>query len=283
MVLLTVKGQLNPDEFTFETTVNKNCGELAMELGKLLNMRHKIKLQLHSAAQLVSAAHRAKPELGPAFETRVQFFQAYIKETRQPTTLVFAESAWTELRDFAVSLFPSECVHSDGPQAAVENLYAMHENPELDEDYRLHVYHCRAMLDPDYRSNEMYMVDKCQAWFASKVMDPTFTLGQLCGTNEKSRVTVKIAQLPASGSVLVPPASEPRMGYADQRALRQHIVAKQETLKTLEESELRDLVVKQSRGAMVLPTDVPRRAQDVRITTGRHIHDKSTVVTVEGE
>lgn len=125
----------------------------------------------------------------------------------------------------------------------INTLYSMHENPDLDEDERLVVYHCRLILDDLWREEERELAGEVGVWFAGKLMT-----GKLSKYgNAKSKLIVRVAKRDGP-----PPSGEPRMRYDDQRALFQKIREKRETFKNLEESELRDRVVKQSRGQVLL-------------------------------
>lgn len=128
-------------------------------------------------------------------------------------------------------------------EAVISNLYALHENPDLDEDERLVVYHCRLILDHLWREEERELAGEVGIWFSSKLMTGTL---QRYG-NDKSKLTVRLGK--RSGPA---PSGEPRISYEDQRALFQRIREKRETFKHLEESELRDRVVQQSRGRVNL-------------------------------
>lgn len=189
------------------------------------------------------------------------------------------ERYWGMLRDYAVQIFPNECVlkaestaaatSSTDPaaattpplegdavhEAAISKLYELHDNPDLDEDFRLHIYHCRTVLDPLWRINEQLNVAKgVSLWFNGKSLKGSYTIGKLCNDNEKSRVTVKVA-LKDGGA----PALEPTIDYNTQRELRKVFLEKREVLSTLEESEMRDVISKQAKaklrfGTMGLPS-----------------------------
>uniref|UniRef100_A0A7S1Q456 Uncharacterized protein n=1 Tax=Neobodo designis TaxID=312471 RepID=A0A7S1Q456_NEODS len=264
MVQLTVKGTKHPDEFLFLCKCSDTCGDLAAKLVAIQNLRHRVRLQLYSASDLQAAAERAAPEVAPKFKERVEAINA---DTKNPRFIVGDDTYanyWTELRDFAERLFPSECVHGDGKsaddlKAAIDKLYELHENPDIDEDFRLHVYHCRAMLDPDYRPHEALDEATAAMWFAGKLMANDDTIGKYCGNNDKSRLTVKLAAKDG-----VAPSKEPRVDYNQQRELHKHFAARKEEFAKLEESELRDLAMaraKQERKDAALPPGAGARGE----------------------
>jgi hypothetical protein len=249
MVWISVKGTKFIDEFGFEADLSDSCRDLAKTLTHLQNTRHRVKLQLLSVSELLTTAENAKAPLAPAYREAYDTIYKASKDPKRPLKPLEFDEYWTILRDLTRQLFPGECTHKDGEDAAVNRLYELHENPEIDEDYRLHIYNCRAILDPQWRQNEMLDESSTGMWFCGKLMDDKETVAKYCGGNNKSRITLKLA--PASGPA---PSGEPRISYEDQRAMRRVFYEKKETLKTLEESELRDMVVKQARGRVSLPS-----------------------------
>ena len=89
-------------------------------------------------------------------------------------------------------------------------------------------------------------------WFAGKEMAPQHPIGNYCGNNEKSRLTVKLTKHGDD-----PPSKEPRIAYGDQRDLHDHMARKGEELKTLETSELKDLVAKQRKKELLASMQPP--------------------------
>lgn len=280
MVLLTIKGSQNPDEFTFDTPAVTTVGDVHGTIIDMLNHRHRVKLQLHSAPELVAAAVRASPEHAPKLEGAISKIQAEVKDARKPVPAGTPQLQWNTFRDLAVTIFPGECVHAEGPKAAIEQLYMLHDNPDIDDDYRLHVYHCRAMIDPDYRPKESIDAAHAGLWFNSRLLTPTESFATLCSGNDKSRITIKVAP---SGAAAVAPSKEPRLTYNDQRELKRHLQAKADTYRQLEDSELRGLVTEQSRGKVWLPGAMPNgKSVDVSIAAATQARLRAKDLTSAG-
>lgn len=189
-----------------------------------------------------------------------------LKQAAVPVTLEEMSDLIVELRERTVFLFPewcrsavSEVAEEDSEdekrervtlsakelEEVVAALYAQHENPDLNEDERLVVYHCRLMLDDTWREADMEALSEVGLWFAGKLM-----AGKVSKYgNAKSKLTVRVAK--STGPA---PSGEPRMRYEDQRAMFQRLREKRATFQQLEESELRDRVVQQSRGVVSLGT-----------------------------
>jgi hypothetical protein len=242
MVQLTVKGTRNPDEFLYTCSCKDTCGDLSTRLCRIQNLRHRVKLQLFSVADLMPAAKRANEELAAVYAQRYDAINADMRNARFMVADGVMEAYWQELRDLTTRLFPIECVHAEGEKVAVDKLYEMHDNPDIDEDYRHHIYHCRAILDPEYRANEVLPEATCAMWFNGSAMPSEETIGKYCGNNEKSRITVKLA---SSGSAA--PSKEPRVNYEQQRELNAHFTAKREEFAQLEESELREMALRKAK------------------------------------
>lgn len=238
MVVLIVKGTKWPDEFHYHAPLDAPCGPLAKTLVHLQNKRYRVKLQLFSVDGLMAAAKQANPELAEAYQRRHDEIHAGLKDPRQKCNDDDYDKLWLEIRDATVALFPKECFNEAGPEAATDHLYKLHDDPDLDEDYRLHVYHCRQIMDPDYRAHEVQDEDTIAAFFAAKEMAADDVLSAYVGKNDKSRVTVKMGKRGGGA-----PAGEPRINYDDQRDLRRKFEAKRAEYATLEESELRDRAV----------------------------------------
>lgn len=250
MVLLTIKGTKYPDEFVVERGLDFDVATGSAQLCRIQNARHVVRLMLFSASELVEEAKTAADmDLIPPYKALVENLGVRLKDSRTPVRDAEYEEAAAAIRAQTTNLFPSYCTHKDGTDAAIQELYAMHENPDLDEGVRLIVYHCRAILDPQWKINEMTTADTAALWFCGKVMEGT--LRAYCGRNEKSRLTVKVARRDGPA-----PSGEPRMRYEDQRELFRCLREKREVFKSLEMSELRDRVVRQSRGQVVLPLSV---------------------------
>lgn len=278
MVFLVVKGTVYPDEFTAErrlsdalsTSAPAQTSNVAAAspgapsasessivpvIAHLLNMRHQLRLVLMSASELASLAapkngdkaEEDKAALLLRYAARIEELQARLKDTKSPVQDGEFDTALAEMRTMTSLLYPTLCTHPDGVPAAIDRLYSQHEDPDLDEDTRLLVYHCRAILDPQWKANERVAEDTAALWFCGKAMEGT--LAAYAGRNEKSKIIVKVA--PRAGPA---PSGEPRMRYEDQRALYQAVCQRRETYKQLETSELRDRVVQQARGVVHLPT-----------------------------
>ena len=176
-----------------------------------------------------------------AFAEKYEAINALIRDTRAVITHDEQyEEIWEDIRELTAEVFPEECRHKDGFDAAVGRLYELHDNPELDEEYRLQVYHCRQICDPDTRTNEVWEEDTVALWFAGKPMlGDEATLGDFCGKNEKTCVTVKLAK--ADGPA---PALEPRIAFDMQREMRKAMEQRRAVLATLEEPELRDAAMR---------------------------------------
>lgn len=314
MVQLVVKGTKFPDEFVYECDVNSEVATVTQAVTHLQNMRHKVKLHLFSMSELLSTAQKViqglsikstdgaedvpKMKLDPSnaaglpdtanptialpdktreliaeYEKTYQEILAAHKDPKRVNTDSMFDDYAATIRRLTVTLFPGECTHENGEDAAVTRLYELHENPDIDEDYRVHVYHCRAIMDPQWRQNELIDEATAALWFAGKKLDTAsgVKVGQYCGNNPKSRLTVK----PALGSGPAP-SGEPRMSYDDQRNLRQRFQEKREVYATLEESELRDQVVKKARGQIVLGGG-SQVGDHIRTEGLRPIYSKPTV------
>ncbi|KAG5464194.1 hypothetical protein LSCM1_00374 [Leishmania martiniquensis] len=284
MVFVVVKGTNYPDEFTLERAlsdalssseqspkgpsgVSSNppactpaspANTIVPAIAHILNQRHHVRLMLMSAQELATlwpqqqrrSDGTARIEAGETHELEeaLNRYQALIdalykrlKDAKTPVPADEFDDAERELRTLTTTLYPSLCTHANGPEAAVQELYRKHEDPDLDEDARLIVYHCRALLDPAWKADERVEEDEAALWFCGKPMEGT--LAKYCGRNEKSKVIVKVA--PRKGPA---PSCEPRMRYEDQRALYRTMCQRRETYNKLEDSELRDRVLQQSRG-----------------------------------
>lgn len=276
-----------------DTAAATATGGLARPLCRLQNSRHHLRLMLLSASELsdqhrLQAATAAEKDEGAAaaYAALIAELSALLADKATPVTHAAQfEVAAERLRDFTARLYPKYCEGpgeggstssnsesnnstsiikdktttstSGGPpttllprtgrEVAIDALYALHESPDIDEDTRLVVYHCRALLDPHWKANESEKEDSAAVWFCGKQMSGT--LAKYCGRNERSKLTVKVAA--GTGPA---PSGEPRMRYEDQRAVYAHMRQRKATYKQLEESELRDRVVRQSRGSVALPS-----------------------------
>ena len=267
MVQLVVKGTRHPDEFIFECDVNDKSGDIAKTVAGIQNCRIKVKNQLLSWDDLLPAARVATAKRADSSTSVVDELALLMEEIRatlkNPKAAVPAgmfENYWNQLRDYAVHIFPNECVvkkeattaqreeaassvADDSHDAAIVRLYELHDNPDLNEDYRLHIYHCRTILDPLWRVNELLNIEKgVSLWFNGKALKASSPIGRLCGDNNKSKVTVKVAAKDGSA-----PSLEPTIDYKAQRELREVMVARRETLKGLEDTELQGLIVQQAK------------------------------------
>ncbi|RHW68297.1 hypothetical protein DPX39_110071000 [Trypanosoma brucei equiperdum] len=264
MVLLSVKGTTFPDEFVYEcTAATAIYPDLARNLCHIQNSRHLVKLILLSARELLDEARCKKRvevvDEGPGdggansysvllteYGAIIESTSARLKDRVVPVSLEEFDQYADRLRELTERLYPEECcVPEGGRSAAVDRLYQLHDDPNLDEDRRLAVYHCRAILDPQWKSHEQQKEDKAGLWFCGKLMEDT--IARYSGKNEKSRLTVKVHPKDS-----VPPSTEPRISYDDQRALYERMRTRREEYKGLEESELRDRVVAQARGKVAL-------------------------------
>ncbi|RNE98616.1 hypothetical protein TraAM80_08686 [Trypanosoma rangeli] len=260
MVLLTVKGTTFPDEFTVACTAATVIdAALAQQLCHIQNARHQVKLQLLSARELLQEARRRRrlplsSSAGPgddalavAYDRLIEATSTRLRDAVSPVAPEEFDETAEQLRCMTEQLFPEECcVPEGGRDAAVDRLYALHDTPDLDEDQRLVVYHCRAILDRRWKQHELQCEDQAGLWFCGKLMEGG-TLAKYSGRSEKSRLTVKVH--PKDGPA---PSTEPRVSYDDQRALFERMRQRRETYKTLEESELRDRVVAKARGRVVV-------------------------------
>ncbi|KAH9598195.1 Cilia- and flagella-associated protein 298 [Trypanosoma melophagium] len=274
MVLLTVKGTTFPDEFIYEcTTSTPISSELAQQLCHIQSTRHQVKLQLLSARELMNEAKQKQKvenmeddnknnNVLSEYERVVEEVSTRLKDKITPVTLDEFDHFAEKLRELTERLFPEECTAPNGGDrtAAVEHLYALHDNPDIDEDRRLVIYHCRAILDTQWKRHEMQQEEKAGLWFCGKLMEGE--VAKYSGKNEKSRLTVKVHPRDAA-----PPAMEPRMSYDDQRALFERMRERRETYKTLETSELRERVLAQARGKVLL--DAPNTASGVNLDASR--------------
>jgi hypothetical protein len=253
MVQLQVKGTKFPDAFLYEVACRDNIGEETRKLTHLQNMRHKVRLQLYAMGELATTLKEKPPTSVDAvsiaaYAAAYESIMAEYKDAKLVVPASRFDEHWSHIKKLTVQAFPKECTHPDGDEAATTKLWELHENPDIDEDYRLHVYHCRAIMDPQWRENEVFTDTTMTAlWFCGKILDKSKTFGDFCNQNEKSKLTVKIALEKGPA-----PAGEPRMSYDDQRTMRNYVCDRRETLKKLEDSELRDRVVKQSRGGVLL-------------------------------
>ncbi|KPI87350.1 hypothetical protein ABL78_3538 [Leptomonas seymouri] len=295
MVFLVVKGTVYPDEFTVERKLSDTLSSssappsdkatpasgnadaspsvqdsIVPAIAHILNKRHQLRLMLMSAQELAALLQQSQKEGGAAtseaallehYTTRIEELHARLKDAASPVRDDEFDQAVAEVRAMTSSLYPCFCTHPEGTEAAIQKLYSQHEDPELDEDTRLLVYHCRAIVDPQWKANEMISEDAAALWFCGKPMEST--LAKYAGRNEKSKIIVKVA--PRAGPA---PSSEPRMRYEDQRILYQIMCQKREVYKQLEESELRDRVVRQARGAVQLPLGAGGVASSTLSTAG---------------
>ena len=245
MVFLIVKGTTYADEFIYECALEDKVSELTKVCTSMLNSRHLNRLQLHSARDLTPAVCRVDEEKGRAYNALVEELTAVLKDKTSPMVdpNMFV-AYWAKLHDATCDAFPSECVHKDGEKAAVDELYKMYENPEIDEDFRLHIYHCRAILDPDYRHHELTNIDTAAMWFCGKEMPRDAQMSKWAGRNNKTKITVKVNK---TGSA---PSKEPRMDYSDQRQLHEILAKRRAEFAACEEPELRERVAQQAKAAL---------------------------------
>lgn len=263
MVQLLIKGTTYPDEFRMEFPLDYPISAADVEAEgaaaggpcaavlacRQLNRRHQLRLMLLSARALAQECRPAP--LSPEWEAYRDFVasaEAQVKQTTAPSTVAETEALIADLRERTAALETELTTHKDGLEAAIQHLYEQHEDPNLDEGRRLRVYHVRAIMDPRWREGEQLAEATAGLWFASKVMAGTFAA--YCGRNERSRLTVKVSK---AGEGAAAPSAEPRMSYDDQRALFAYRQQRRAAYETLEESELRDRVVRQARGAVALP------------------------------
>lgn len=282
MVLLVVKGTKFHDEFVYNCPCDTLIGPLAKTLAHIQNMRHRVRLQVHSANDLIAAAKTVCETKAAAYEAEIRRVHAILQDPKSIVTDGEFDDYWTKIKDATVALFPKECVHKDGEAAAVDFLYQQHDNPDLDEDHRLHIYHCRAILDPKYRLNECLDEETCAMWFCAKEMSAEEKIGKYCGNNEKSKVTVKLSK--SNGAA---PSKEPTMNYADQRLLRAHLAQKRQEFTTLEEPELRDRVIAKTKAEMRVGGSSTSAAAsngggELRTAGIRHIFNNRQETIVEG-
>lgn len=257
MVFLIVKGTKWRDEFLYECSLDRLCGALASTLVKILNFRYMVQLQLFSVDGLMDAAAKSDLDLGKKYKERHTELYTVLKDPKAVITDDSQwEKTWFELRDLTTALFPKECLHKEGYDAAVGELWKKHEDPEIDEEYRLHVYHCRAVLDPDNRFNERMEEEGAALFFCAKELEKDQPLSKYVGNNEKSKVVVKLGK---SGGA--PPSKEPTIAYDQQRQLRAEFDKRRAEFATLEEPELRDRVMAMRREEAMekVRADIPKR------------------------
>lgn len=279
MVQLVVKGTRFADEFVYCTPAATAVAALAPALTRIQNIRHRVKLQLFSVNELMEAAGKANAALAPEFQKAYDEISVAVKNPKLEVADDTFDVAWKRLRDLTVELFPNECAHKDGDKAAIDHLYELHENPDIDEDYRQHVYHCRAMLDPDYREHEVLNVDTAALWFCGKQMPGDATIGKYCGNNEKSKITVKIS---AAGGPA--PSKEPRIDYSSQRDLRTYFEARREEFNSLEAPELRERALLRAKRDVQAGPSGPKQglaAGELNLGGLRPIHNTAQVTTAD--
>lgn len=278
MVLLTVKGTTHPDEFVVSAACSDIVSGLALRLVKIQNNRHRLRLQLMSVHELLEAAKKANNAAAVELEA---FYKAVWARSRDPKAEVHdaeAHEAWVRFREMVKRIFPQDCLHKEGDDAAVTALHQKWDNPDIDEEYRLHIYHLRAVMDDRNHAHEWIPEEQAALFFCGKALDPASAIGVLCAGNDKSRVTVKLGK--AGGAA---PSKEPRINYDDQRLLRQRHVERAEEFKTLEDSELRDRVLKQTRAkaaqaaqaAVPVPGAAPAGVT-IASSVRKHIFDTSS-------
>ncbi|EPY39126.1 hypothetical protein AGDE_04803 [Angomonas deanei] len=297
MVVLVVKGSKYPDQFLFECKLSDAVNDTEDEKGervegvcravaRVQNNRHQVRLMLLSAQELlneINSGHytpigEQKEELIKEYATLTEQLYERLKDNQymQQSVGEWEEAAAT-IRAKTTTLYSEWCTHKDGEEAAITNLYNQLENPDLPEDTRLRVYHCRAILDPTWKAEECGATETAALWFCGKKLEGL--IGDAAGRNEKSKLIVKVA--PKDGPA---PSGEPRMTYEHQRELYQRIREKKETLRSLEESELRDRVVHQYRNRnMVLPSAVSSKGVPDHLNTSnlRPIHNNKTETVKE--
>lgn len=320
MVLLTVKGTKFADEFTFECSCKDLASTVAPKVAHIQNKRHSVKQQLGSWAELVPSARvavtmegRAEGDaaLAPALEALLEKINAEMKNVRAAVPEGLYDSYWEQLRDMAVAIFPNECASPPqeegaaapapaaegegeaaapaGPHdAAIAALYQLYDNPEIDEEYRLMVYHCRCIMDPLWRVHELVAPEAVKAALAAAAATPSSTAlvpsasaavssaapgpsaPPAAAKSSSSSVALWFNGKEIDGSSLIgalcsnneksritvkvalsggaAPSLEPRLAYDDQRALRQAFMARAEERKGLEESELHAVLKRQYAG-----------------------------------
>ncbi|EPY29501.1 hypothetical protein STCU_04520 [Strigomonas culicis] len=299
MVFFVVKGTKFPDEFVVErklTDVIDIADEdgpagaadrpptVAQTVCHIQNMRHRVRLLLLSAQELLREMEEGKytpPPLAEgdrpaALQAYVDALYAQLKDAKALVADDAYDAAAARLTAWTARLYPALCTHADGEAAAITALYNLLEDPDVEEDRRLRIYHCRALLDPQWKHEECQAEATAALWFCGKRM--VGTAAAYAGRNEKSRLTVKVAAREGPA-----PSGEPRMHYDDQRALYQRMREKRETFKQLEESELRERVLRQVRAANVVAPAAVSEAARTSVNTAqlRPIYARKTETTTD--
>eukprot|EP00759_Apiculatamorpha_spiralis_P025313 PhF_6_TR28322/c0_g1_i1/m.41960 len=248
MVVLLVKGTRERDDFSINVPGTTLVKDIVPVIQEMQNTRIRIHHQIYSARELIESFND-KMDVTPLRAVLEEAEKGIMAKAvkPEPSTPGDTQRIWRAFRDATVTLWPLDCTHTDGEDAAVSALYKKHDDPELDETQRLHVFHWRAILDREYRSHEG-IEGKAVMWFAGKLMDADAPLSQYLGKNEKSTATVKITAEAATA-----PMREPRVPYDTQRALANHAKQRAAEFKTLEDSEVREYVLKQTKGNVLLP------------------------------
>ena len=283
MVNIVVKGTAYPDEFIFVAACNEQIGDIAKKLCKIQDNRHRLRLQLYSAHELLPAVKKATTvQDAHKFNDDYERLNSRLRDPRVEVSLDEAQEGWELFREWVIKVFPEDCKPSaeNNIEAVVDSLFAKHDNPDIDEEYRLHLYHLRACMDPKNHSNEWIPEDQVAAFFCGRQLENDSLVGALCSNNEKSKITLKLSK--AGGAA---PSKEPRIDYDAQRKLRAAHLAKVEEFKHLEESELRDRVVKQVKAGMALPktTSTSGATAPISMIVNKHIYSGAKETVVEGE
>ena len=225
MVVIHLKGDgenLAKEQILFETSGETNCGDLAIELTKMQNMRVRLRF-------MVQAAKALKKELG-GNELSEKFTEPVAKAEglldpeqatvhRKKILMTQYEEAADTLRGCALIAFPGEC------STGIESLCKLLDDDNEDLE---HIRCLLTLLDKDARTDDMLVEGNTQLWWASKQLHHTDVLSKYSGKNEKTKLVCKLTKL--GGSV---PTKEPAIDSRTQQDMMAYYYKKQEESKKL--------------------------------------------------
>eukprot|EP01059_Diplonema_ambulator_P022834 TRINITY_DN38176_c0_g1_i1.p1 TRINITY_DN38176_c0_g1~~TRINITY_DN38176_c0_g1_i1.p1 ORF type:complete len:307 (+),score=66.15 TRINITY_DN38176_c0_g1_i1:53-973(+) len=239
MVVIHIKSTADKDEWLYQTECSKDTTELIEELAGIYNGRVRLKSQVMALWNLVNedgGSHLEGREEGVAgvleglYEKgRVVLDVAGVQEKRFFGKKV-VEGMVAEIENAARESF-EECKGD----TAIDELYKARDDPDLAETKRLQYWYFLELIDPQFKARDFLNPTTTKLWWAGKEIKRAEPLSVFIGKNEKTKFVGKLTS-EAKGC----PAREPKLGYAQQRELRQHFEEKRSAFQNLEPSELQD-------------------------------------------
>lgn len=224
------------DIFILSVPVRSRVAEVTDALQTMQNTRVRLQWMIAAARQLAKDScsdggdkeAQAHHLLGPADDAERYLSLEHARQ-RQACTQAELDTLVEALKGGAMILFPAECSGAD----ACARLAAVLESEEdaVSEQTRSQAHRILSLID-DGASNDAMLHGEAVMWWSGKPLSREAELSSLIGTNEKTKITVKLA--PVGGAA---PAREPAIDARAQSELMTHFYRKQEEMKKLMEDE----------------------------------------------